>query len=58
MELGINIALGALIVLLLVWFIASENSFAFTVMTLLAFAIGFLLTDPASKRRYVPRQKS
>jgi NAD(P) transhydrogenase subunit beta len=43
---GINVTLGAVIVLLLVWFIASENGLAFTLMTLLAFAIGFLLIIP------------
>ena len=43
---GINIALGALIVLLLAWFVAGENGFAFFAMTLLAFVIGFLLIIP------------
>ena len=42
----INIAIGAAIVGLLVWFIANQSSFAFVAMTLLAFAIGFLLIIP------------
>ncbi len=42
----INGGIGALIVLLLIWFIASQSSFAFIVMTLLAFALGFLLIIP------------
>ena len=42
----INAGIGGLIVLLLIWFIATESSFAFTVMTLLAFVIGFLLIIP------------
>ena len=42
----INGGIGALIVLLLIWFIATESSFAFIVMTLLAFALGFLLIIP------------
>ena len=43
---AINTGLGAAIVLLLVWFIVNESGFAFTLMTLLAFAIGFLLIIP------------
>ena len=39
-------ASAALIVLLLIWFVATESGFAFTAMTLLAFAIGFLLIIP------------
>ena len=39
-------ALGAAIVLLLIWFIATAHSFPFVAMTLLAFAIGFLLIIP------------
>jgi NAD(P) transhydrogenase subunit beta len=42
----INSAIGAAIVLLLVWFIVSEQSLPFILMTLLAFAIGFLLIIP------------
>ena len=42
----INGAIGAAIVLLLIWFIATEHSFPFVLMTLLAFAIGFLLIIP------------
>jgi len=42
----INAGIGALIVVLLIWFIASESTLAFTVMTLLAFALGFLLIIP------------
>jgi H+-translocating NAD(P) transhydrogenase subunit beta len=42
----VNGAIGALILLLLVWFVAGESAFAFTAMTLLAFAIGFLLIIP------------
>ena len=42
----INGALGAAIVLLLIWFIATAHSFPFVAMTLLAFAIGFLLIIP------------
>ncbi|MEK0085454.1 NAD(P)(+) transhydrogenase (Re/Si-specific) subunit beta [Benzoatithermus flavus] len=43
---AINMTIGALIVLLLLWFIAAESTVAFTLMTLLAFAIGFLLIIP------------
>ena len=43
---AINLAVGALILLLLVWFVASAHSFPFVAMTLLAFAIGFLLIIP------------
>jgi NAD(P) transhydrogenase subunit beta len=43
---AINIAVGAAILLLLALFIASESGMAFLVMTLLAFAIGFLLIIP------------
>ena len=42
----INAAIGGAIVLLLIWFIATEHSFPFLLMTLLAFAIGFLLIIP------------
>ena len=42
----INGAMAAAIVLLLAWFIAAESSFAFTLMTALAFVIGFLLIIP------------
>ena len=42
----INSAIGGAIVLLLIWFIATEHSFPFLLMTLLAFAIGFLLIIP------------
>jgi NAD(P) transhydrogenase subunit beta len=42
----INIAIGAAIVLLLIVFIAAESQVAFWLMTLLAFAIGFLLIIP------------
>ena len=42
----INGAIGAAIVLLLIWFIATEHSLPFLLMTLLAFAIGFLLIIP------------
>ncbi len=42
----INGALGAAIVLFLIWFIATAHSFPFVAMTLLAFAIGFLLIIP------------
>ncbi|MGD9509583.1 MAG: NAD(P)(+) transhydrogenase (Re/Si-specific) subunit beta [Geminicoccaceae bacterium] len=43
---AINLAVGALILLLLVWFVATEHGFPFVAMTLLAFAIGFLLIIP------------
>jgi NAD(P) transhydrogenase subunit beta len=43
---AINLAVGAAILLLLVWFVASEQAFPFVAMTLLAFAIGFLLIIP------------
>jgi H+-translocating NAD(P) transhydrogenase subunit beta len=43
---AINGAIAALILLLLAWFVAGESAFAFTAMTLLAFAIGFLLIIP------------
>jgi NAD(P) transhydrogenase subunit beta len=43
---AINLAVGGLILLLLVWFVASAHSFPFVAMTLLAFAIGFLLIIP------------
>jgi NAD(P) transhydrogenase subunit beta len=43
---AINIAIGALILLFLLWFITNASGFAFTLMTLLAFAIGFLLIIP------------
>ena len=42
----INLGLGAAILLLLIVFIATESAFAFWLMTLLAFAIGFLLIIP------------
>jgi NAD(P) transhydrogenase subunit beta len=42
----INIGIGAAIVLLLIVFIATESAWAFWLMTLLAFAIGFLLIVP------------
>jgi H+-translocating NAD(P) transhydrogenase subunit beta len=42
----INGAIGAVILLLLVWFVATEHSVPFILMTLLAFAIGFLLIIP------------
>ena len=42
----INAAIGAAILLLLVVFIATESAFVFWLMTLLAFAIGFLLIIP------------
>jgi NAD(P) transhydrogenase subunit beta len=42
----INLAIGAAILLLLVWFIAGQSSFAFVAMTALAFVIGFLLIIP------------
>jgi NAD(P) transhydrogenase subunit beta len=43
---AINIGIGLAIILLLAFFIASESGFAFLVMSLLAFAIGFLLIIP------------
>jgi NAD(P) transhydrogenase subunit beta len=42
----INAGIGGLILLLLVWFIATESTVAFTLMTVLAFVIGFLLIIP------------
>ena len=42
----INIAIGAAIVLLLIAFIATGSTLVFWLMTLLAFAIGFLLIIP------------
>ena len=42
----INAAVGAAILLLLIWFIATAHSLPFLLMTLLAFAIGFLLIIP------------
>ena len=42
----INVAIGAAILLLLIVFIATESVLAFWLMTLLAFAIGFLLIIP------------
>lgn len=42
----INIVIGAAIILLLAWFVASESPLAFFAMTLLAFVIGFLLIIP------------
>jgi H+-translocating NAD(P) transhydrogenase subunit beta len=42
----INAAIGAAIVLLLIVFIATESALVFWLMTLLAFAIGFLLIIP------------
>jgi H+-translocating NAD(P) transhydrogenase subunit beta len=42
----INSLVGALIVLLLIWFIATAQAVPFVLMTLLAFAIGFLLIIP------------
>jgi H+-translocating NAD(P) transhydrogenase subunit beta len=42
----INAGIGGLILALLIWFIATESTFAFTAMTLLAFALGFLLIIP------------
>jgi NAD(P) transhydrogenase subunit beta len=43
---AINIALAAAVVVLLIVFIASQNGLVFLVMTLLAFALGFLLIIP------------
>ena len=43
---GINAGIGAAILVLLAWFVASESPLAFTAMTLLAFVIGFLLIIP------------
>ena len=42
----INAAIGAAILLLLILFIATQSAFAFWLMALLAFAIGFLLIIP------------
>ena len=42
----INSGIGGLIVLLLLWFIVTQSPVAFTLMTLLAFVIGFLLIIP------------
>jgi H+-translocating NAD(P) transhydrogenase subunit beta len=42
----INSLVAALIVLLLIWFIATAHALPFVLMTLLAFAIGFLLIIP------------
>ena len=42
----INAVVGAAILLLLIWFIATAHSLPFLLMTLLAFAIGFLLIIP------------
>ena len=42
----INLAIGAAILLLLIAFIATGSAFVFWLMTLLAFAIGFLLIIP------------
>ena len=42
----INIGVAATIILLLIIFIATESTFVFWLMTLLAFAIGFLLIIP------------
>ena len=42
----INAAVGAAILLLLIWFIATAHTLPFVLMTLLAFAIGFLLIIP------------
>ncbi|MGF1562828.1 MAG: NAD(P)(+) transhydrogenase (Re/Si-specific) subunit beta [Geminicoccaceae bacterium] len=42
----INIVIAASIVLLMIWFVASEASMPFVLMTILAFAIGFLLIIP------------
>jgi NAD(P) transhydrogenase subunit beta len=43
---AINIAVGAAILLLLALFVSNEAGFVFLLMTLLAFAIGFLLIIP------------
>jgi NAD(P) transhydrogenase subunit beta len=43
---AINIAVGAAILVLLILFITTESGFVFLLMTLLAFAIGFLLIIP------------
>jgi NAD(P) transhydrogenase subunit beta len=43
---AINIALATAVVVLLIVFIASQNGLVFLVMTLLAFALGFLLIIP------------
>ncbi|MFZ1429666.1 MAG: NAD(P)(+) transhydrogenase (Re/Si-specific) subunit beta, partial [Geminicoccaceae bacterium] len=42
----INAGIGGLILLLLIWFIASQSTVAFVLMTILAFVIGFLLIIP------------
>ncbi len=42
----INAGIGGVILLLLVWFIATQSTVAFTLMTILAFVIGFLLIIP------------
>ena len=43
---AINLAIGAALLILLIAFIATESVFVFWLMTLLAFAIGFLLIIP------------
>lgn len=43
---AINIGIGVLILLLLILFIMTESGFVFLLMTLLSFAIGFLLIIP------------
>jgi proton-translocating NAD(P)+ transhydrogenase subunit beta len=42
----INLGIGAAIIIFLIAFIATESTFVFWLMTLLAFAIGFLLIIP------------
>ncbi|MBF0563026.1 MAG: NAD(P)(+) transhydrogenase (Re/Si-specific) subunit beta [Alphaproteobacteria bacterium] len=46
MQHQINAALGIALVLLIVWFASSESYAAFFLLTLLAFALGFLLILP------------
>src|SRR4051794_2066384 len=48
---AINIALAAAVVVLLIVFIASQNGLVFLLMTLLAFALGFLLIIPIGGAR-------
>lgn len=46
MQHPLNAVLGILLVVLIVWFVSTESYFAFTLLVILAFALGFLLILP------------
>ncbi|WP_019646144.1 NAD(P)(+) transhydrogenase (Re/Si-specific) subunit beta [Novispirillum itersonii] len=46
MQHPLNAVLGILLVVLIIWFVSTESYFAFTLLVILAFALGFLLILP------------